>query len=215
MRRRIALALSPLILLVGFSTAPVRGDVIPGLFATGVDDSGVALGLGVIDPHYVVLDGTPAGAHAVTLSSPDATYLPNDSSSMWVWENSNGQPTNVTRTFRTTFDLTGFNPLTAQINGTWAVDNLGLDILINGVSTGQTAGGFQSFSAFTISSGFVAGINTLDFVVMDDGAVAAFRVGTFSGQANAVPEPASILMIAGGLGLLVVGRRWVKRQGWY
>lgn len=43
-------------------------------------------------------------------------------------------PTKVTRTFRTTFDLTGLDPTTAVINGLWGVDVFGEDMLLNGVS---------------------------------------------------------------------------------
>jgi hypothetical protein len=46
------------------------------------------------------------------------------------------------------------------------VDNLGTDILINGASTGiANAAGFVSLTPFTITSGLVAGPNTLDFIV--------------------------------------------------
>jgi len=48
------------------------------------------------------------------------------------------------------------------------MNGVGRDILINGKSTGTTVDTFQSyriFSPFTITEGFVAGLNTLDFVV--------------------------------------------------
>ena len=45
------------------------------------------------------------------------------------------------------------------------MDNLGLDILLNGVSTGITSPGFTSYTPFTITSGFLPGMNTLDFVI--------------------------------------------------
>jgi hypothetical protein len=186
---------------------------ITGLFTTGVDSSGHVLGLGVSDPHYVVTDGASPGSNAVTLTNIPGSYVPNNSTSLWEWENSNGQPTNVTLTFQTTFDLTGFNPSTAQIQGTWATDNFGLNILINGVSTGQTSSGFNSFSSFTITSGFVSGLNTIDFVVQDVGDVAAFRVGSIFGTAsNAIPEPSSFLMAISATGLICCCTIWRARQ---
>ena len=121
-----------------------------------------------------------------------------------MWETETGQPTNVTRTFRLTFDLTGLDPSTATITGQWATDNFGPDILINGMSTGNTSGGFGSFTAFSVSSGFVDGINTLDFVVQDFGVIAGFRVGEISGMA--VPAPATFLLLALG------GRRGTRRR---
>ena len=43
-----------------------------------------------------------------------------------------------TYAYRTTFDLTGLDPASAMIIGNWSVDNVGLDILINGISLGIT-----------------------------------------------------------------------------
>ena len=214
MRRRIAFALTPLIMLVGLSTPQAQGDLIPGLYTTGVDNSGNVLGLGVADPHYIVLDGANPGSNAMTMSSIPGNYIPNNSTSLWVWENANGQPTNVTRTFRTTFDLTGLDPSTASITGSWATDDYGPDIEINGVSTGQISPGFSSFTTFSITSGFVSGLNTIDFVDLDVGVISGFRVGSISGTAapQAVPEPSSLAMIISAVGL-IFGWRWKRRGG--
>jgi len=75
-----------------------------------------------------------------------------------------------TYAYRITFDLAGLDPATAAIQGSWSTDNFGLDVLLNGASTGNTHAAeppsmFTYFAAFTISTGFVAGVNTLDFVV--------------------------------------------------
>lgn len=204
-----------LIALVGVAAMPHQACAVPigGLFTTGVDASGNALGQRVVDPHYNLWDGSVLGANAVTMWQVGA-YLPNSSSSMWIWEHSDGQPTNVTRTFRTSFDLTGFDLTTARINGTWATDNQGLDVLINGVSTHQTSGGFSGWSAFTIDSGFVSGRNTLDFVVWDYGQIAGFRVGSLGGSADvasSAPTPElstwALLACAGLFGLGTLRRR--------
>lgn len=218
MRRRITSALAPLMVLIGLSASPAQGAVIPGLYTTGVDSAGAALGLGVADPHYIVLDGAIAGSSAVTMSSIPGSYISNDSSSLWIWESANGFPTNVTRTFRISFDLTGLDPSTANITGTWATDNSGVDIRINGVSTGHTSGSFTSYSSFALSSGFVHGLNTLDFVVQDLGVISGFRVGSISGTADAVsdpgqsvPEPASLALIIGAGGL-ALGSRWMREK---
>jgi hypothetical protein len=48
--------------------------------------------------------------------------------------------------------------------GAWATDNLGTDIKLNGVSTGlQNGNQFGSLTPFTLTTGFVAGVNTLEF----------------------------------------------------
>jgi hypothetical protein len=183
------------------------GAPIAGLFNTGVDGGGALLGDATADPHFAIL----GGGQAVTVSggSIPATWLPNGPDSRWIWQQSNGQPTNVTLTFRTTFDLTGLDPGTAVVTGQWATDNVGDDILINGMSTTQTSGGFGSFTAFMINSNFVFGINTLDFVVRDFGAIAGFRAEFLSASADpasitAIPEPGTIATLTAGLiGLLL------------
>jgi len=72
--------------------------------------------------------------------------------------------------YETTFDLTGFYPNATHLAGRWATDNQGVDILINGVSTGQpNTAQFVSWTPFQITSGFVAGINRLTFVVNNGG----------------------------------------------
>ncbi len=157
---------------------------ILGLFTTGVDDTNALLAGGATDTHYAILE---TSTNAVVITVPNGSWVPPNTTSQWVWQTSAGTPTgtaanHLVLTFETTFDLTGLDPSTASISGTWATDNTGLDILINGVSTGQTSSGFTSFSMFNISSGFVGGVNTLRFVVDDFGLRAGFRVGSIAGR---------------------------------
>ena len=65
------------------------------------------------------------------------SWVNNTSTRRWIWETAAGTPVNVTRTFRTTFDLTGLDASTASLSGLWAADNAGLDIFINGAATGK------------------------------------------------------------------------------
>ncbi|GGA21811.1 PEP-CTERM sorting domain-containing protein [Okeania sp. KiyG1] len=184
---------------------------IPDLFPTGVDSSGTILGDGVADPNYNILETTSSGI-VVNQANVPSVWFPNNSNSRWIWETATGQPTNVTRTFRTTFDLTGFDPNTASISGEWAVDNEGLDILINGISTGQTSSGFRNLDSFSINDGFVSGLNTLDFIAFDFGISSGFRVDSISGSAELIaepiPEPSSLLglVVAGLLGTASIKR---------
>ena len=183
------------------------GAPITGLFNTGVDGVGALLSDAVSDAHFAILGGDQAVT--VAEASIPASWLPNGADSRWIWEQSNGQPANVTLTFRTTLDLTGLDPATAQVTGQWATDNAGNDILINCISTAQTSGGFNSFTAFMISSNFVSGINTVDFVVQDSGDIAGFRAEFLSASADppsntVIPEPGTIATLAAGLiGLLL------------
>jgi hypothetical protein len=161
------LALSGLCLLA-LEAAP-----IPGLFNTGVNDNGQLLSDNAVDPHYTLMESAdPAfpGPETRTLlpGFPVGPWLAEGPDSRWIApraaQSIGNQPGNYT--FRTTFDLTGFDPAKASITGRWAVDNGGVDMVLNGVSLGLVnAGGFGGFTDFAIVSDFVEGTNTLDFVV--------------------------------------------------
>jgi hypothetical protein len=199
-----------------FMASNASAAIISSVYGTGLDNSHNALALNAYDMHYKVAE---TGANAQVLSNPYPTYYPNDNNSQWIWQYGNGQPTNVTRSFVTTFDLTGFDYTSAVIQGAWGTDNEGLDILINGKSTGNQLLGaiganFNTLHNFTISSGFQDGINTLSFIIKDDGYISAFRT-KLSGTANiknvSVPEPSVFsLIIAGFLGLASLRFRKVR-----
>ncbi len=104
------------------------------------------------------------------------------------------------------FDLTGFDPSTVLIEGSWSTDNSGNDILVNGQSTGNTSPGFNGFTDFTLSGSsglFTAGINTLDFNWSNDGGPGGMAVEFSSATASPTPEPASMALI--GTGLMAFG----------
>jgi hypothetical protein len=155
------------------------------LFNTGVDSTGTALvGSGVEDPHYVVVESM-SQAKTVT---PHSAWYANDADSNWVWQNADGGPTGVTRTFSTSFDLTGYDPASAKITGSWGVDNSGIAIFINDARTGivRKGNGFGVLTPFTIDSGFLAGQNKLRFVVEDTGVIAGLRVDDI--ELTAIPN---------------------------
>ena len=108
--------------------------------------------------------------------------------------------------YRTTFSLSNFLAASAVITGQWATDNGGV-IQINGVSTGQhTLHQYSAFTAFTITSGFVAGLNTIDFFVNKTYGPTGLRVEQ-TGTANAVPEPAALALFGVGAAMLGLARR--------
>ena len=187
-------------------TAALSANAAPitGLFATGVDGAGVALGDGATDTHYSIL--SPAQQGIVINQAPTpGSWVANTAARRWIWEAATGLPVNVIRTFRTTFDLTGLDETTASLSGLWASDNLGFDVLINGVSTGNTSAGFSALSAFTLNFGFVAGVNTLDFQVQDVGGGAGFMVSSLSD--TAISEPGMLAVFGPGLAGLGFARR--------
>lgn len=183
---------------------------ITGLFNTGVNASGLGVGglaLGGSDAHYNISGFT---ADPVVVSHP--AYIANDATSQWIWRSATSG--DETYSFTTTFDLTGLDSTTAVLNGRWGADNQGLDIKINGTSTGISLLGvvFDNFNAlhgFSISDHFVSGINTLEFIIQNNGGPGAFRA-ELSGTADpvSVPEPGSLVLLSLGLlGLTTLRQR--------
>ncbi|HIG26346.1 MAG TPA: hypothetical protein EYQ50_00540 [Verrucomicrobiales bacterium] len=147
---------------------------ISGLFNTGIDDNGILLFEDEIDPHYqLAINPDSESPDAVTLlpGFPVPPWLEEGPDSLWVSVSSaNGNGAAGDYTFRLSVDLTGFDPTTAFIEGRWATDNSGLDILVNGTSTGITSGGFGGWTDFKLNPGnFVSGVNTIEFVINNAG----------------------------------------------
>ena len=87
------------------------------------------------------------------------------------------------------------------------MDNEGV-VLLNGVQIASLSGtlyeNFNQLHQFGANSGFLQGLNTLQFVVHDTGSPMAFRTDDMSLTANvsAVPEPATWAMMIVGFGLV-------------
>jgi autotransporter-associated beta strand protein len=89
---------------------------------------------------------------------------------MWLAPVATGNAAAGNYTNRTTFLLDTVDPATAVLSGKWAMDNQGLDLLLNGVSTGLSnlvAGAQGSFQSFTLTNGFVPGLNTMDIAILN------------------------------------------------
>jgi len=167
------------------ATVCVCFTVVPGIFGTGLDDNRALLPDSAVDTHYILTqssDPTYLGpdSYAIINAWPIAPAGPwpaNGPRSRWIGPRAEqdqtanpafgNQPGNYT--FQTTFDLFGVDMARFHLEGRWAVDNTGMDILVNGVSSGITSPGFGGFTEFTITNGLVAGINVLDFVMNNAG----------------------------------------------
>src|SRR5204863_4467304 len=64
------------------------------------------------------------------------------------------------------------------MSGNWAVNAAMPDVILNGKSTGLQIGPFEPdrlLRPFAINSGFISGVNTLDFLVTATGSAGALR----------------------------------------
>ena len=191
------------------------------IFNTGVDANHAVLGDATIgDPHYSLISAPEGSTFNIRVRRASGgfpietgAYFGDNSYSNWIGPNNdevlNGPP--GLYVYRTIFDLTGLNPATAKLSGQWSSDNEGRDIELNGESTAvapTSSGAFTSFHPFSITGGFISGINILDFFVVNDGAdPTALRV-EISGTAAEVPEPATLALV--GLSLAALG--WSRRK---
>jgi hypothetical protein len=186
--------------------------VVTGLYNTGLGVGGAALapGDGQQDANYTLTASTLTGVNPgdPTFTYFNGAYAAENAGSRWI--SYSGSPFAGVGGFTvsTTFDLTGYVPGSAAISGNWGVDNDG-EIFLNGVTTGITLSGsstlnFNVLHAFNITSGFIAGVNTLSFVNFDAGSPAAVRLDNAVLTANAidgVPEAATWVMLIAGFGL--------------
>jgi len=194
---------------VSFAAHVASAAPIPGLFATGVDDFGVALAPGAVDPHYALTVSAdvsfPAVGPAYVVDPLPVDWLPNSATAQWINHNgSGGSEISGTYAYTITFDLTGFDASTAVVSGSWALDDglTGASILINGMMTGYTHlyPGWLMLESFTISAGFLPGLNTLTFVTTNEPSIGfnptGLLVATLHGDADIIPAPASGLALA-------------------
>jgi hypothetical protein len=157
---------------VSVRASPVYADPII-IFNTAVDSNGDVLPRRTVDPHFQLASSPKGPAPAYVLDSTFCRghygpWLADNKHSKWIGPKANERHYLKAGKFdyRTTFDLTGQDPNTAILKGKWTSDN-NATLYLNGVDTGNTTptGGYGSFSHFSVTSGFIAGINTLDFVV--------------------------------------------------
>lgn len=169
------------------TSANAQSSFIPGLYNSGMDDFNNLLADGETDSHYQLVQSADAGypgpSSKVILSNefPMGNWYPNGNKSKWIAPRTDAGKWNEAGVYvyRLYFDLTGHDLNSTIIKGGWSTDNNGIDILINGSSTGN-ATPYEAFERglfpFEINSGFVNGINAIDFVVNNGFAPTGLRV---------------------------------------
>jgi hypothetical protein len=186
------------------------------LHNTGVNSSDVLVAAGAATSFWT-LSAEPGGASEALGSNPfrfhHPSYFADTANAAWVSPGSDGNAgVGGHYTYDLVFDLTGLNPATAAISGIFGTDNDG-SISLNGNAAVATTsfGGFGSTTAFSFTSGFLSGLNTIHVVVNNGGDPTAFFVQFNSGTADSgggsVPEPTSMVLICSGLAGLALIRR--------
>jgi hypothetical protein len=209
-------------------TVGAHAQIISDLFNTGVDGSGNKIfpaNTTTADLHYTMIANNFGSLSTTTfvvefppgswVQSADAAYIAVDGS-----DGSSIGGGNYTVTYRTNFTLPGNANLgSVNIAGQWSTDNVGLDILINGFSTGFTSGGFGPFTNFTLPTGhYNTGTNALDFQWQNQGGPGGLDVRFTSKSftttvTSTTPEPGSLALLTGlGISGSLFARRRQRRK---
>jgi hypothetical protein len=201
-------------------TVAAHAATIGGLYSTGVDNSGVATVGNGADTHWTLNDGTAytGGTNGVF---PIGPWVADSAASRWITPTPNASDSfdpdaNGYYTYATTFGLTAGQAAGAAFTGQFAADNTVVDILLNGYSLGG-GGVFSSWTGFSATSpDFVAGQNSLQFVVenyaQNGGNPSGLDVQFLSSVAGSVPEPASWAFMIVGVGFVGASLRRSKAQ---
>jgi hypothetical protein len=152
---------------------------LPALADTGISPSGLLLAYGSPDPRWTIVSTpsstTPVAAYVTDNSYPiGSAWVVNDSNSRWISpqaDESVGDAPGL-YTYRTTMDLTGYDPASVTLSVQLAVDDRLSAVRLNGVGLGLSASGYSGFTALAIKGPFQPAANTLDFIVNNAGTAA-------------------------------------------
>ncbi|MBI1369592.1 MAG: hypothetical protein GC162_13175 [Planctomycetes bacterium] len=133
---------------------------------------------GADDPQWQIAGVSDASEFTLTaakaLARPDVSYVQIDGTeARWIGitPDDGAARTNTTYTFRTTFDMTGFDTRTACLVGKYAADNTVTAIRLNGKAVANIAASdseqFRRLSALKIATGLVPGVNVIEFDVFN------------------------------------------------
>ena len=150
---------------------------MPFVRSTGTDTSGSLLPEGAVDPNWTVIKPGATSAVQAFATKGDPIWFPNRNSSRWISSKPDATTSDLpgSYTYRTSFDLTGFDPTTVQLLMQISVDDELVDVKINNQSLGLkiniAESPFTTSHGLQISSGFISGINTLEFIVVNQNVI--------------------------------------------
>lgn len=202
-------------LLTGMWGGLLHAGTVFTVYNTGVDNTPTILSDGSVDSHYTVNSGT-----AYAIQAPKGIlftiWVADQADSQWISPQTDpnvGVP-GGTYDYVTTFDLTGLDPATATLTGNYSADD-SVSIILNGSPTGQSyaSPAWASLSSFSITSGFISGVNTIDFQVTNSngsgnnpsGVQVEFLTHT-ADPLSSTPEPGSYLLLSTG----IAGLWWLR-----
>jgi MYXO-CTERM domain-containing protein len=182
------------------------------LHNTGVDANDALVAFGEATSFWT-LSAAPSGSSQALGSTPfrfrHPAYAADTSVSAWVSPGAFGNAgTGGQYIYDLSFDLTGFDLASVTIEGLFSSDNDGA-LWLNDEPVAVTSGfaGFGTMKAFSLTSGFVAGINVIHAMVLNAGDPTAFHVQFTNVAASPVPLPPPALLLTGALLALGARRR--------
>lgn len=161
---------------------------------TGVNTSDVLVSPGAQTSHWTLLSAPPGASETPGQNAFrhfNGAYAPDSATSAWVSMAASGNASvSGFYVYQLLVDLTGVDPSTAVITGQFATDNDGF-IRVNGGANAATStfGGFGTLTNFTLNSGFVAGMNSIQVGANNAGNPTAFRVQFTSATASPIQVP--------------------------
>jgi len=205
-------------LVAALAASQARAGTITTLHSTGV-----GLATGTFDTNYVMAAGsvddtaglTPFVSEPGAPGSPPWAPSPTADGAQWITPKA-PEPVDGPFNYQTTFSLTGFIPGTATITGKVGADDELVGVMLNGVLVSPPITtpdqGYANTYSFSITSGFVNGVNALEFLTMNTHEGYVGLLVDMTGTAAAVPEPASLALLGIGLSGLFTLRRFFKRS---
>ncbi len=141
-------------------------------------NTGMGLRVGDRDPNWKLLspgESVPQARSAFVASPLIGRYLANDPDhSQWISSVADFSRVATGKyIFRSTFDLTGFDPASVEIHVKCIADDKIHEVRVNGMRAAlprdATSWTFTEFHAFTLTGHFRSGINTVEFEVPNGG----------------------------------------------